>query len=449
MLSVSDFVSFSVEQPGQALAEYNVNALALLTKDAPIQNYGVGAVATASIAGGAVSGFTVNPGGAGYLTPPPVFIVGGGGTGAVGVATVNNGVVTGINLVFGGTGYTSPPTVVFGNGFRLYVDPIQVGLDFGTNSETFALATEIFGQSPNILSGGGYLIIYAMAAGDTLSTAITALAGTLYCGGFIFGGYQPNQAEILAAAALIQALSPRRLLFAPTSSLSDLYPAGTCYQIQQLEQTQTRNLIHTASAQQARLFAAAYASRLMSVDFEGTDTTITMNLKNLEGIPIDTGISETIAAQCQTVGADYYAGVGSTLAEAVSTGGNDYSDNVFNLTWLLGALQVEVFNVLGTTPTKIPQTEGGMDTITSAIVTILQQAVANGFLAPGQWNGATFGDPASFVRNIADFGFYVYHIPVAQQSQTLRSERIAPTIQIAVKYAGAIQKVIGIIFPQD
>ena len=441
-LPITDFVDFTVETPGQALASYNVNVLGLLTKDAPLQNYASGATATATVGGGAVTGFIVVAGGTNFLTPPPVFLVGGGGKGALAIATVALGVVTGITVVNGGTGYTTAPTVVLGQGFQIYNSAIQVGADFGTNSETYQLAEAIFSQSPNITSAGGYLVIYAMSAADTLSSAITALSQTTYCGGYVFGAYQPSTSELIAASDLVQGLQPGSLL-------SDLYPAGMSYQISQLVNKQTRLLIHTASALQARLFAAGYAARLLSVNFYGTGTTLTMNLKQVNGVPVDTGINATVAAQCSTVGVDYYAQVG-TLSEVVSTGGNDFSDNVYNLNWLVGALQVATFNVIGTTPTKVPQTESGMNTIKQAIVAVLQQAVANGFLAPGAWTGQTyFGDPVSWNRNIADFGFYVYSQPVSQQLAAQRVQRIAPLIQIAVKYAGAIQMVLGVLFPQN
>lgn len=444
-IAISDFVNFTIETPGQALGAFNTNVLALLTKDAPVQNYGTGGGGTATVTAGAVSAVAVAAAGAGYTTPPPVFVTGGGGTGALVQAVIAGGLITGFTVIYGGTGYATPPTIVIGNGFQIYVDPIQVGLDFGTSSETYALAEAVFNQSPNVLSGNGYLVVYSMAAGDTLSTAITALCGILYCGGFIWGGYAPNTAEILAASTLVQGLSPKRMLFAPTTNLSDLYAGGMCYQVSALLQTWTRLLIHTASALQARLFAAAYASRLMSVDFSGSNTTLTMNLKQLVGIPADLGINETVFAQCQTVGVDFYAQV-ATLSETVSTGGNDYSDNVYNLTWLLGALQVATFNGLAQTPTKIPQTEQGMNTVKGTIIGVLNQAVANGFLAPGAWTATTFGNPTSLISNIADFGFYVYSAPVALQLQAQRQKRIAPLIQIAVKYAGAIQQISGIIY---
>lgn len=42
---------------------------------------------------------------------------------------------------------------------RVYLDPNGVALDFGSNSETYRLAVAIFSQNPNILSGGGFLVV--------------------------------------------------------------------------------------------------------------------------------------------------------------------------------------------------------------------------------------------------------------------------------------------------
>jgi hypothetical protein len=50
------------------------------------------------------------------------------------------------------------------------------------------------------------------------------------------------------------------------------------------------------------------------------------------------------------------------------------------------------------------------------------------------------------IRNIADFGYYIYSQPVSQQLQAQRQNRVAPLVQIGVKFAGAIQSVNGIIF---
>jgi hypothetical protein len=124
----------------------------------------------------------------------------------------------------------------------------------------------------------------------------------------------------------------------------------------------------------------------------------------------------------------------------ISSGGNGYFDNVFNLQWLLGALQVAYFNALAGTPTKVPQTDSGFSAVTNALLQVLEQAVTNGYLAPGAWNIAIpFGDPQTFLNAISAQGFYIYVPPFSTQTPAQRNARQAPVIQVAVKYAGAVQ----------
>lgn len=75
------------------------------------------AQATASIGGlvnGSVSSIIVERGGAGYVSPPSVTILGGAGSGATATAQVTGGTISGITLTNGGAGYTSFPAVIFG-----------------------------------------------------------------------------------------------------------------------------------------------------------------------------------------------------------------------------------------------------------------------------------------------------------------------------------------------
>jgi hypothetical protein len=71
---------------------------------------GTTATAMASIDGTVLNILLLNPG-AGYSAAPTVTISGGGGTGAVATATVLNGRVTGFTVTNAGSGYTSVPTV--------------------------------------------------------------------------------------------------------------------------------------------------------------------------------------------------------------------------------------------------------------------------------------------------------------------------------------------------
>jgi hypothetical protein len=118
---------------------------------------------------------------------------------------------------------------------------------------------------------------------------------------------------------------------------------------------------------------------------------------------------------------------------------NQYFDQVANLIWFVNTIQREVFNVLATTGTKVAQTENGLESIRNAIRAVCHQGVTNGYFAPGNWNSPdTFGNYDDFMRNIEEFGYYEYHQPIAEQSQSEREERKAPFWQIAAKESGAV-----------
>jgi hypothetical protein len=330
--------------------------------------------------------------------------------------------------------------------FAVYNTPSAVGADWGTSSEAYAAAVNIFAQSPNILSGGGVLIIRPMAGGDTLDAAITTMLPLAYFGGVCYGGYAPNDAEITAAAAT--ANTNRRLLYCAQSSTSALtHSTGIFDALPSATNPYLVKLLYTVSAAESRKFAAAFASSLHSCNFAGSNTTKTMNLKTLVGVSADTGITQTIQGasgvphSCFTLGVQTYvdlAGLPKVLSSNADNAGL-FPDQAYNRAWLYGALTVAGFNALATTQTKIPQTEVGVDLLKGAYINVLEQAVANGFLAPGTWNGVDrFGDPVDFLRSIAAYGYYTYSLPVSLQSQADRTARKAPLIQIAAKEAGAI-----------
>ena len=68
------------------------------------------ATATASVAGGEITGISITQGGTGYSLNPRVVLT-GSGSGAIATSRVSNGTVVGIDVVNSGSGYTSPPQV--------------------------------------------------------------------------------------------------------------------------------------------------------------------------------------------------------------------------------------------------------------------------------------------------------------------------------------------------
>jgi len=135
-------VNPSISSDGRYVAFASLDAN--LTKgDSMGQYQGGGATATATVAGGIVTGVTINTAGALYsqFSPPVVIISGGGGTGAVAYATVSAaGAVTGVTVTAGGSGYTSVPTVTIASDTNQALDIFVRDRDAGV-SGTFDTGT--------------------------------------------------------------------------------------------------------------------------------------------------------------------------------------------------------------------------------------------------------------------------------------------------------------------
>ena len=176
-----------------------------------------------------------------------------------------------------------------------------------------------------------------------------------------------------------------------------------------------RILFYSVSNADANLMKCAYVGRMFSVDFAGSNTTITPNLKTLATIIPDPNINQTIRDNVLLAGVDIYTYVSSAPC-VLASGGNDYFDNVYNNLWFKFALQVAGFNFLYQTTSKVPQTESGMDGLKDAYRKVCKQAVLNGMIGVGlSWNTPdTFGNPEDFKRNITDVGFFIYSLPIAQ-----------------------------------
>ncbi len=318
----------------------------------------------------------------------------------------------------------------------------SVGQAFGTTSDTFAMANAIFAQNPNILNAGGYVIVAPYdSSSETTAGAIQRIAAQIYFEGILTTRDLPT-AEATAASNYVEGMENTILFLTDTVSTS-LASGGLFYALK--DNKKTRKLLYLSGGVSnvkayARLFAAAFASRGLSVNYEGQNSTLTMTYKDLAGVPVDTNISETILNSCQTIGADVYCSV-EGLAKVLSfKQGGLWFDELANQIWLRTAIQRAVANVLFTTRNKIPQTTEGVNTLVNAINSILNQGIINGMLAPGEWNSSdTFGVLEDFHRCIRTYGYYVYYTPIAEQAQADREARKCPVISIAAKQAGAIE----------
>lgn len=278
---------------------------------------------------------------------------------------------------------------------------------------------------------------------ETMIEALNRVENKISFGGILTTQFKEN-AKVLEHAKSIQ--TKRKVYAEATNSLDNI--EILCKENKLSGQAKTRLIGYSEGAKNAKMAAAAYLSVALSPNFNASNTANTLNLKELPTISPDEGLNQTYFLSAKNNGCDIYGNTGG-LGCVYSNNNGGYTDDVYNQIWLEGQLEIAGFNYLKQTNTKVPQTETGMTGLKNAYEKVLIKAKRAGIIGEGlKWNSSnTFGDPEDFHRNITEQGYYIYSLPISEQAQTEREERIAPVVQIAMKFAGAIHSsdVIGII----
>lgn len=446
MINLNNVISVNVFTPPTGLSAFNVNNLALLTSDSFLSNsagdlyrfyssaqaVGVDFGTTTETYQQAVAVFSQQPNilaGGGQLIIFPAF---------------KNSAISSVTIAAAGSGYSVGDflTVVQSGGTNgtVIVTSVYAGTVTGVSVTTPGIGYSAASALPTTGGGGtGCTITISAVTTETLAQAIARCALLTFFSGIITTSYGANTTWA-ALATIVQAFVDK-ILFIPSNSISDI--AGVFTTIKGASNYNTRCLFFSdATALNGRLFAASYASRLLSVNFSGSLTAITMNLKPLTGVTADAGVTGSVYSQAAAAGVDIYVDYGAG-GSVVSNGQNKFADQVFNLIWFVTAMKVAGYNALARLSTKIPQTEPGMNVYKGALKQVCETAVSNGFLAPGSWTAVdTFGNQNDFLTNILTKGYYIYSAPITQQSATDRGLRKAPLVQIAAKEAGSIHSSI-------
>ena len=193
-----------------------------------------------------------------------------------------------------------------------------------------------------------------------------------------------------------------------------------------------------------RKLAASYMARTHVVNFGGENTAMTMHLKEL-AVPAES-YSQTEVDQAKRVGLDVYTTIKLT-STVLTSGANNFVDERYNLIAYVDFLQVDMYNLLRQTATKIPQTRQGIAQLVDQAEKTTRQFVRAGVIAPGTWTSPDFfGNRDNFLEQIASNGYYFLSGNLADQSQADREARKSPVIQGAIKLAGAVHSVDIIIF---
>ncbi|EFN9783072.1 MULTISPECIES: DUF3383 family protein [Enterobacteriaceae] len=325
---------------------------------------------------------------------------------------------------------------------RQYSAIEDIGDDFGVDSPEYEAATIFFSQSPKptlVYIGRWAKTLAEGEAGavETLLQAVNAcLQYTNWYGLAIADSADLVEADVISVAAAIEASSLSRILAVTTADVNVLVAGNTDnigYKLKAAGYARTFWQYSSSS----KYAAISAFGRAFTVNFTGSNTTITLKFKTEPGITYET-LTTAQAAAIDAINGNvyvYYANDTAIIQQGVMANG-DFFDERHGLDWLQNYVQTNLYNLLYTSATKIPQTDAGVTRLMTNVEASLDQAVNNGLIAPGVWNGGPIGQIES--GDTLTKGYYVYADAVANQAQSDREARKSPVIQAAIKLAGAI-----------
>jgi len=185
---------------------------------------------------------------------------------------------------------------------------------------------------------------------------------------------------------------------------------------------------------------ASMLGRLLTVNFNGNKTTITLMYKTEPGVVAES-INTTQANALDGKNYNYYVNYDNSTAIIQNgwTPSGIFLDSIYNAIWFRNRVQTDLYNALYTSPTKIPQTDAGNQVLATTIESSCAAAVTNGYLAPGVWQQAGFG--ALNQGDTLSKGYYVYTPPISSQALSDRQARKSVPFQVAALEAGAIHSI--------
>ncbi|MGG6461399.1 DUF3383 family protein [Solilutibacter silvestris] len=286
-------------------------------------------------------------------------------------------------------------------------------------------------------SGQGGYLVGGMAA-ESMPAGVNAMlnASSDWYGLYIATTATQAAADILTIAANIEASSVTHIYGVTSQDPNILDPTQTTDIASKLQAAKVSRTFVQYSSTNAYA-AASLFGRAFTVDFTGNKTAITLKFKGEPTVTPET-LTEAQASTLGTKNCNVFVNYNNTTAiiqQGVMSNGY-FFDEMHGLDWLQNNAQTSVFNLLYTSPTKIPQTDAGTNQIVNAVDAAMAQGNANGLLAGGIWGGPPMG--ALQTGQHVGKGYYIYCPPIATQNASDRAARKAPTIQVAAKLAGAV-----------
>lgn len=178
--------------------------------------------------------------------------------------------------------------------------------------------------------------------------------------------------------------------------------------------------------------SASVFGRAFTVNFNQADSTITLNFKQLPGIPVENlTVSQKNVMRSKNVNAYINIGGESMFFESVMGLDGHFFDEVHGVDWLTNAIQTQVFGYIKTRPTKVPFLGKGTAAIQQQITGVFDEALRNGLIGAGTTIDGEF----------LPLGYKINVVPVDQVNQSDKSARQYNGISFVIIGAGAIHGV--------
>jgi hypothetical protein len=302
--------------------------------------------------------------------------------------------------------------------------------------QTGTTGVDISGQLGGLVASGGYT-----APGIAAESALAAvvLFDTQFAGQW-YNLIIPDALDTdhVSIAPYIDGDATPHFYWITTAEAQVLASGDTTHIGALLQQLQSQ---HTAwQYSSTNLYAAwSMAARIATVNYAGSNTALSLMYKTEPGVIAENLTStqaNAIYGYNGNVFVNYQFGAGTAIIEQGICPSGQFIDTVIGSDGLRLQIQSNVFGILQGTPTKVPQTDPGVNLLENGVNSACAQYVTNGFAAPGVWTGNSFGQLVA--GQWLDTGYYVYAQPIALQSPAQRAIRACPPIQTAVKCAGAI-----------
>ena len=327
---------------------------------------------------------------------------------------------------------------------RAYSSADDIGDDFGVDSEEYKAAVIWFSQQPQptLVYVGRWVKTLETAETGTVETVLQAVNAMMDYNSW-YGLHiavpeadYPVDADIISVAAAIEASTVSRI-FGITSDAATILDAATTTDLASKLKAAKYSRTFIQYSTSSRYAALSAFARAFTVDFTGSNTTITLKFKVEPGVTYET-LSTSQANNLEAKNCNvyvYYENDTAILEQGVMSNG-DFFDERHGLDWLQNAVQTADFNTLYTSTTKIPQTDAGTTTRIANIELVLDKAVTNGLFAPGKWTGGPMGQLGT--GDMLTKGYYTWAENVDDQLQVDREARKGVPIQVAGKLAGAV-----------